>query len=173
MIENWADIPRHPDFMISDQGRVKSKARTLVNCKGVRRHWAERILTSHPNDSGYWSIVLNRRGHFIQVLVAKAFVPNPENKPCVNHIDTDKSNNKSTNLEWVTYAENMEHAHDNGLCNAVVGSNHHLAKLREADIPIIRHLHTQGESIERIATHYGVSDWCVTNIIKGKSWKRA
>lgn len=48
-------------------------------------------------------------------LVASAFVPNPDNKSDVNHIDGNKLNNHYTNLEWVTKSENMRHAYDTGL----------------------------------------------------------
>jgi len=68
----------------------------------------------------------NKRGGYLQSriygktvyqhrLLALAFIPNPENKPCVNHIDGNGSNNSIDNLEWNTYSENNQHAHDTRL----------------------------------------------------------
>jgi len=56
-----------------------------------------------------------KKSCYVYRLVALAFLPNPENKPCINHKDGNKANDCLENLEWCTYAENMEHAKINGL----------------------------------------------------------
>jgi hypothetical protein len=66
---------------------------------------------------GYQTVALSNISNHITTgvyrLVALAFIPNPENKPCVNHIDSNPRNNHVSNLEWVTYSENALHAHRN------------------------------------------------------------
>lgn len=65
------------------------------------------------NFGGYVSVSLGRAGghEYLHRLVAKKFVPNPDNKPCVNHKNGNKLDNRTENLEWVTYSENHKHAY--------------------------------------------------------------
>lgn len=67
----------------------------------------------NTSDKGYKTVLIRDNGKertvFVHRLVAMAYVPNPDNKPQVNHIDGDKTNNRPDNLEWVTLAENMRH----------------------------------------------------------------
>lgn len=69
------------------------------------------------NKNGYQYIKLGSKWICRHRLVAELFAPNPENKPCVNHIDSNKHNNYYKNLEWVTHKENTQHAMNKGRIN--------------------------------------------------------
>lgn len=75
-----------------------------------------KLLNDRPNAYGYRRVSMvndegKRKDRLVHVLLMKTFVPNPENKRCVNHIDGNKANNKLENLEWVTHSENTTHMH--------------------------------------------------------------
>lgn len=78
-----------------------------------------RQLTPCENRFGYLNVCLRKSGkgktEKVHRIVAKAFIPNPENKPQVNHIDGNKKNNCADNLEWVTNSENKKHAFVSGI----------------------------------------------------------
>ena len=96
-------------YLVSTHGRVMSLA-----------HGPVRILKSGTNGRGYQHVRLYEKdgrdkSEIVHILVAKAFIPNPEWKRCINHKDGNKGNNFVDNLEWVSHSENMLHAYDTGL----------------------------------------------------------
>ena len=78
-----------------------------VSKNGIIKNLSTGKIIGNTSGNSYSSVSLNKNGVIItrgvHRIVAEAFVPNLENKPCVNHIDGNKSNNKYTNLEWVTH----------------------------------------------------------------------
>jgi len=102
-------------------------------------------------------------------LVAQAFIPNPENKPQVNHIDNNPKNNNVTNLEWVTCLENIHHMIKSG--NQVVGVNHKNAKYTEQQIhQVCKLLEDLTYPLAYISKKTGVGIKTIKNIRSGKGW---
>lgn len=119
MQEIWKDVPKYEGlYMVSNMGRVMSLHCTSKVAKENGVH-DRRIMKNVMSSSGYYHVGLSKNGvkimHSIHVLVAETFIPNPENKPSVNHIDGNKLNNSVVNLEWATFKENQQHAIRTGL----------------------------------------------------------
>jgi len=161
--EIWKDIQDYEGrYQVSSFGRVKNiKTNTII---------------TGSSDHGYYSIHVRpskkskQRRLRVNRLVAVAFVPNPENKPEVNHIDGNTKNNNINNLEWVTHSENMKHALKIGLVNNSGERNVH-CKLKEIDVVNIRNRFKNGEKPHNIAKDYPVSMIQINRIINNKTWK--
>lgn len=109
MIKKWKAIDGFEGlYEISNYGEVKALERFVNNNGGLqKRH--ERLLKQNQSNS-HCLVVLCKNGktypRLVHRLVAQAFIPNPENKPVVDHIDTNPKNNRADNLKWVTVKEN-------------------------------------------------------------------
>lgn len=118
--EVWKDIEGYEGiYKVSNLGRIKSYDRTISLIRlgtTVKRHVKGSLKKASISNNGYLQISLfkedKKKDFLVHRLVASAFIPNTYSKRTVNHIDGDKLNNYSSNLEWATYSENHKHAYD-------------------------------------------------------------
>lgn len=117
----WRDAVGYRGYyQVSNYGHVKSIDRTIVTKAGYEVFYVGRLLKLRVDKIGYIRVKLsvNRNSKLVLVhrLVAEAFIPNPEVKRYVNHINSVRIDNFINNLSWVTHAENMIHAGKFGNC---------------------------------------------------------
>lgn len=110
--EIWRDINGLNRYQISNFGRIKSKERVTRCNKGLINR-KERIMKNQMRSRGYCCVRLRNdtgqtKTYSIHRLVAEAFIPNPENKPTIDHINRDRLDNRVENLRWATYKEQQE-----------------------------------------------------------------
>ena len=124
--EVWRDIEGFEGlYQVSDQGRVKSLERKVKHWCGGERIQKERILKPSMDKDGYLLVTLCAGGKpktlKVHRLVCEAFHENPDNKPQVNHINEDKTDNRACNLEWCTCKQNVNHGSRNERVSKPVG----------------------------------------------------
>ena len=116
MKEEWRPVKGYEGlYEVSNTGKIKSF------------QWGKtRILHQNINQRGYHHVILSKnkvkKDLRVHRLVASAFIPNPLNKPEINHIDGNKGNNNVNNLEWATRKENIDHSIKTGLCDERIKS---------------------------------------------------
>lgn len=132
----------------------------------INKKWGRKVKPQ-PNGKGYLRISIGGKLMFVHRLVAEKYVPNPDNKPQVNHKDGNKQNNCADNLEWVTNQENRNHAMKNGLHTC--GEKCSWSKLTTEAVAFIRK-HTEYNSKE-LAKIFNVTSSHIRTIRRNETWK--
>ena len=164
-MEVWKPIGGVSGYEVSNLGRVRSWRREKPH-----------IMKPLPfHGWNYLSVMLivgenSKRGYFsLHRLVAQAFIPNPENKPEVNHINGDKTDNRAENLEWCTRAENMRRAVNTGAVKT--GEAHAEAKLTNKQVLYIRE-NTEKLTCNQLGKIFNVNPATVSLIQLGKTYRK-
>lgn len=167
--EEWRPVADHPDYEVSNAGRVRRAV------DGPGNTWAGRVLVCAVASTGYRAVSLQDRRtgkqkqRLVHRLVALAFLgPAPQGTQ-VNHKDGVKTNNRPTNLEYVTPKQNTHHAMRAGLRGTYVGEQK-AHKLTESDVREIVARVNAGETRTAVAADKGVCREAVRDIMRGLNW---
>lgn len=157
------EVKDFPGYFVTEDGKVYTSKRNQFR------------EMSQPVCLKYHAVNLSHKGNvkhcFVHRLVAEAYVENPDQKDYVNHKDGNKLNNHYTNLEWVTFSENIQHAFETGLNKGLVGVENGRALLNDEQVAEIYKRLQAGEKSIDLAKEFGVERTTIGNIKRKKLWK--
>lgn len=164
----WAEIPEWSGYFVNKKGQVKS-VKVEYNEHFHTKTTKEKMLSSFSDAHGYLRINLSdgerRKMTLVHRLVAQAFIPNPDNKPHINHINGNKQDASAENLEWCTPSENEWHSyHVLGKKTNLV--NHAIRKFDDETAEAIRTEHSNGATYEVLAEKYGCNRMTIGQVVR-------
>lgn len=166
--EEWRSVPSFEGkYEVSNLGRVRRLDHTTkMMCHGSlfdRKSKAGMCYVKEDGRAGYLIVSIKRNIFYVHRLVAMVFIPNPNKKPYVNHIDNDPKNNHVSNLEWCTQSENLKHAGKQGRLSFTNN------KLTVEQVYEIRRSDKSISSL-RLCNQFNISSSIVRKIRQGKLW---
>lgn len=174
MREEWRDVVGYEGLcQVSDLGRVKGVARK-VNRNGHMVSVPERFLNQSDNTNGYLRVNLSNGNHvkqaFVHRLVAEAFVDNPKGYKYIDHLDSDRHNNKPDNLVWCTQSENIAAAYSRGRRKYVPMSDEARVRVTKTIAkPVVRSDGKIYPSVTSAARDLGVTMAMVSHVLNGRA----
>jgi hypothetical protein len=161
-MKNYRIIEGYEDYVVYNDGTIFS-LKSKINMS-LQKDTNGRLMVKLCNGKD------DTKLHSISRLVAKHFIPNPVNKPEVNHIDGNVENNRIENLEWVNPKENIQHKiHQLGKDHR--GSKNGMAKLKLEQVEKVKELYNSGYKQKEIGKMFNISQGKISDIINGKSYK--
>lgn len=159
---SWKKIKGYESFYeVSDGGEIRSSYRT------------KKVLKNNPNGTGYLYVVLCLNGvkklHYVHRLVLSAFVGSPKKGFQAAHLDGNRSNNKLSNLRWLTPSENNLQKKLHGTWQG--GENHGNTYFKNKDVLRIRRLRKKGKTLKEIGKIVGAPWQTIHSICERKVWK--
>lgn len=169
--EKWRPVPG-TKYWASNKGRIFTpSAHNKPNNPAIMK--PARSFDKRRGAWEYYKTVLNGRTIVVHRIIAKVWVPNPENKPFVNHINGNKADNRAENLEWCTTSENLLHAYRTGLEKKQLGEKHHATKLTNEQVRRFKRewaMRPRLKSRKQYAEELGVPESTLKDIITRRSW---
>ena len=180
-LEIWKDVIGFEGlYQISNKGRIKSLDRYIMQTNSFgdlyERRMHGKILSNKRNNGNGYKITQLKKGaeeeiignNYVHILVAQHFIPNPENKLTVNHIDGNKSNNCVENLEWATYKEQSQHIIEHEL-----KKSEYRKKLTEDEIiSIYKLMHTGKYTSKEVSEIFNCNKEAVRSIKNKRTWAK-
>lgn len=172
--EIWKDVVDYEGlYLVSSLGRFKSVAYIrFLEANNDYANYKEKILKQSLTRDGYLKVgfVRSKRKSFLSHrIVGESFIPNPKNKPQINHKKGIKDDNYFMGLEWNTQFENMQHAYANGLKSPKIGIKNGASKLTDVQVSEIIKIGNEITNKE-IAKIYNVGTSTVCRVLNNKSW---
>lgn len=154
-------------YEISDMGNLRSIDRTVMRGE-LKINYKGKLRKVFNDTNGYLIVLIRGKCVKIHRLVAQHFIPNPELKKCVNHINGIKTDNRATNLEWCTSSENNKHAYNSGLKRKLKGEKTANSKFTQNEVDQIRAEFSKGSyNFSSLGRKYKVKGDTIANIIRG------
>lgn len=184
--EIWKQVPKFESYyQVSNLGRVKSLYRFFIAAHGEGYPVREKIVKEELTKRGYLRVTLSvsteklKKRVLLHRLVAQVFIPNPDNKPVVNHKNLNKQDNSINNLEWATQQENIDHYWDS---SEERKSRRRIAKVKKGPskgedrwnaklkIKEVLCIYKSTKTQKWLSKKYGMSKGAIYGIKSGKTW---